>query len=47
MELDQPPQAEAGAGDHQSWYARSVQEEEWKEANKKLAAEVKKLCALV
>ena len=43
MELDNPPQAEAGAGDPSSWYNRSVQEEEWREANKKLAAEVKRL----
>ena len=43
MELDDPPQAEAGAGDPSSWYNRSVQEEEWREANKKLAAEVKSL----
>ena len=43
MELDDPPQAEAGAGDSQSWYNRAVQEEEWKEANKKLSAEVKRL----
>ena len=43
MELDDPPQAEAGAGDPSSWYNRSIQEEEWREANKKLAAEVKSL----
>ena len=43
MELDNPPQAEARAGDPSSWYNRSVQEEEWREANKKLAAEVKRL----
>ena len=43
MELDDPPQAEAGAGDPSSWYNRSVQEEEWREANKKLAAEVERL----
>ena len=43
MELGDPPQAEAGAGDPSSWYNRSVQEEEWREANKKLAAEVKSL----
>ena len=42
MELDDPPQAEAGAGDLSSWYNRSIQEE-WREANKKLAAEVKSL----
>ena len=42
----QPPQAAGGAGDAQSWYARTVQEEEWKKANQKLAAEVKKLWAL-
>ena len=46
MELDELPHAEAGAGDHQSWYSMSVQEEEWKEANKKLAARIKKLRAL-
>ena len=43
MELDDPPHTEAGAGDPSSWYNRSVQEEEWREANKKLAAEVKRL----
>ena len=43
MELDDPPQAEAGAGDPSSWYNRSIQEEEWREANKKLAAEVESL----
>ena len=43
MELDDLPQAEAGAGDPSSWYNRSVQEEEWREANKKLAAEVESL----
>ena len=43
MELDDPPQAEARAGDPSSWYNRSVQEEEWREANKKLAAEVERL----
>ena len=43
MELDDPPQAEARAGDPSSWYNRSVQEEGWREANKKLAAEVKGL----
>ena len=36
MELDDLPQAEAGAGDPSSWYNRSIQEEEWREANKKL-----------
>ena len=46
MELDDLPQAEAGAGDSQSWYSMSVQEEEWKKANEKLAVEVKKLRAL-
>ena len=30
MDLDNPPQAEAGAGDSHSWYTRSVQEEELK-----------------
>ena len=43
MELDDPPQPEARAGDPLSWYDRSVQEEEWREANKKLAAEVERL----
>ena len=43
MELDDLPQAEDRAGDPSSWYDRSVQEEEWMEANKKLAAEVKRL----
>ena len=43
MELDDLPQVEAGAGDSQSWYTRAFQEEEWKEANKKLSAEVKRL----
>ena len=43
MELDDLLQAEARAGDPSSWYNRSVQEEEWREANKKLAAEVKGL----
>ena len=43
MDLDCPPQAEAGAGDPSSWYNRSVQEEKWREANKKLAAEVEGL----
>ena len=43
MELDDPPQAEARAGDPSSWYNRSIQEEEWREANKKLAAEVESL----
>ena len=43
MELDDLPQAEAGAGDPSSWYNRSVQEEEWREANKNLAAEVERL----
>ena len=28
MELDDPLQADAGAGDNQSWYSRAVQEEE-------------------
>ena len=41
MDLDCLPQAEAGAGDLSSWYNRSVQEEKWREANKKLAAETK------
>ena len=43
MELDDPPQAEVRAGDPSSWYNRSIQEEEWREANKKLAAEVESL----
>ena len=43
MELDDLPQAEARAGDPSSWYNRSIQEEEWREANKKLTAEVKSL----
>ena len=43
MELDDPPHTEAGASDPSSWYNRSFQEEEWREANKKLAAEVKRL----
>ena len=43
MDLNDPPQSEAGAGDPLSWYSRSVQEEEWREANKKLAANVKRL----
>ena len=43
MELDDLPQAEARAGDPSSWYNRSVQEEEWREVNKKLVAEVKSL----
>ena len=43
MELDDLPQAEAGAGDPSSCYNRSIQEEEWREANKKLAAEVESL----
>ena len=42
MELD-PPQAEARAGDPSSWYNRSVQEEGWREANQKLAADVERL----
>ena len=43
MDVDDPPQAEAGVGDSQSWYFMTIKEEEWKEANKKLAAEVKRL----
>ena len=43
MELDDPPQAEVRAGDPSSWYNRSIQEEEWREANKKLVAEVESL----
>ena len=43
MELDHAPQAEARAGDPSSWYNRSVQEEQWREANKKLATEIKSL----
>ena len=43
MELDDLPQAEARAGDPSSWYNRSVQEEEWREANQKLASEVESL----
>ena len=43
MELDDPPQAEVGAGEPSSWYNRSIQEDEWREANKKLAAEVESL----
>ena len=46
MELDDLPQSEAGAGDSQSWYSMSVQEEEWNKANQKLASEVRKLRAL-
>ena len=42
MDVDNLPQAEAGAGDSQSWYTRSIQEE-LKEANKKLNGEVRKL----
>ena len=43
MELDNPPQAEAGASDPSSWYNMTVQEEKWREANEKLVAEVKRL----
>ena len=43
MDIDDLVQAEAGAGDSRSWYTRSIQEEELKEANKKLNEEVKKL----
>ena len=43
MEVDDLPQAEAGASDGRSWYTMSVQEEEWEEANKKLDTEVKRL----
>ena len=43
MDLDIQPQAEAGAGDSSSWHDRMIQEEKWREANKKLAAEIKHL----
>ena len=43
MELNNPPQAEAGAGDPSSWNNRTVQEEKWREANQKLSAEAKRL----
>ena len=43
MDLDIQPQAEAGASDPSSWHDWTVQEEKWREANEKLAAEIEHL----
>ena len=43
MDLDIQPQAEAGAGDPSSWHDRMVQEEKWREANKKLVTKIEHL----